>query len=328
VEWEGGVSLRVARQGIDTAVQLAGRFDTILWPGGDRLVLRGPEGVAYVNETTGAVERTFGVPVGWSTKWVWTRLELPSNGSGGQFLLEPHLLAFGPQGGSGILFRDTGGPAPIAEVFDLPAGFARTTVAADTPAALHNGSTFAGLSANGTFVRASIDLGTSPPQSAPAPSATVLVVRESAQSVFGQLTSLPVAVTIGIFALMAGAFGPAALAGLTDVAQEDKRGTTMGLYSVVISSSMIVGPVVTGFLVDNYGGFGVMVFLASSAAAMALFMGLRAWDVRRAGGEHALREKTKALQESAAAEPAVPGGNDEPAPGGQAPDGEAPDERA
>jgi len=101
------------------------------------------------------------------------------------------------------------------------------------------------------------------------------------------------------------AFGPAALAGLTDVSQSDKRGTTMGLYSVVISSSMIVGPIVTGFLVDNYGGFGVMMFLVSSAAAMGLFMVLRTLDVRKQGGEEHILEEQREKHAAAEKDPAM-----------------------
>ena len=144
--------------------------------------------------------------------------------------------------------------------------------------------------------------------------ASVMVKRETAQATFAKLTSPELVAPLIIFALMAGAFGPAALAGLTDVSQSDKRGTTMGLYSVVISSSMIVGPIVTGFLVDNYGGFGVMMFLVSSAAAMGLFMALRALDVKRQGGEEHMLEKAREQQaEAAAVKPDAAGGTPDPA---------------
>ncbi len=227
---------------------------------------------------------------------------------------ETHLIAYGPEGGGAVFFREANGSAPTPEIVDLPRGFAFATVAHDLPLILDNKLTFTGLSRNGSFESATIDLDPSPPSVSRDSIATVLVTRESAQSVFGELTSLPVMVALGVFALMAGAFGPAALAGLTDVAQEDKRGTTMGLYSVVISSSMIVGPITTGYLVDNYGGFGVMVFLASSATAMAIFMAMRALDVRRAGGERALHAKATGRRETSEGEEEPPGASDGPPP--------------
>ncbi len=287
--------LRLVNASADRTFVLHGPYDTILWPGGDHLVVRGPTSVAFLNGTTGAVEWSFGVPAGWHTQWVSTIRWQPVTNMSEVGVWSTHLLAYGPNGAGGVLYRGAANGTPTAELFNLPRGFAVAAVAAGGLGATQNQTTFVGLSENGTFTSAVIDYGVSPPTVISQESSTVLVVRESAQSVFSELTSIPVAATIGVFALMAGAFGPAALAGLTDVAQEDKRGTTMGLYSVVISTSMIVGPVVTGYLVDHYGGFGVMVFLASSAGAMALFMALRAWDVRRAGGEKALRKKAEAL---------------------------------
>jgi hypothetical protein len=293
VKSDAGSRLHIVRAGFSSSFALDGAANSILWPGGEHLVVRGPDLVTFLNETSGHVRWSFGVPDGWSTGWAWTHDAgvAPPLGS------HLHLLAYGPKGSGAVLFRGAGERAPTAEAFAIPGGFRVTTTVNELGAPGTNGTTFAGLGDNGSFLRVFVDLGSTPPSTAVGSSGEVLVVRESAQSVFGQLTSIPVAVTIGIFALMAGAFGPAALAGLTDVAQEDKRGTTMGLYSVVISSSMIVGPVATGYLVDNYGGFGVMVFLASSAAAMGVFMALRAFDVRRAGGERALRAKAKALKE-------------------------------
>jgi MFS family permease len=49
------------------------------------------------------------------------------------------------------------------------------------------------------------------------------------------------------------AFAPAALASLGDLAPEKGRGTTMGVYSVVISLGTIVGPLLGGYLLDHYG---------------------------------------------------------------------------
>jgi DHA1 family multidrug resistance protein-like MFS transporter len=188
------------------------------------------------------------------------------------------VVAYPPSGGGAMVFERPAGPSTFA-LIDLPGNLAASRWQAwgGTPL-------FLGYAANGTLSTTALAR-TGVSWSETAQSHQVLVKRETAQSTFGKLTSPALLVPLGVFALMAGAFGPAALAGLTDVSQSDKRGTTMGLYSVVISSSMIVGPITTGFLVDNYGGFGVMIFLASSAAAMAILMAVRALDVRRQGGE-------------------------------------------
>jgi MFS family permease len=56
-----------------------------------------------------------------------------------------------------------------------------------------------------------------------------------------------------IFAIGSFAFAPAALASLGDIAPERGRGTTMGIYSVVISLGTIIGPLLGGYLLDHYG---------------------------------------------------------------------------
>lgn len=198
------------------------------------------------------------------------------------------VIAYAPAGGTALTYtRDSGGI--YRGLLALPGNL---SAARFDPMSLTS-TAFAAYASNGTMLVAQVE----PLQSGwlytPLKSFSVLVKRETAQATFGKLTSPQLVVPLVIFGLMAGAFGPAALAGLTDVSQADKRGTTMGLYSVVISSSMIVGPIVTGFLVDNYGGFGVMIFLVSSAAAMALFMAIRTFDVRRQGGEEHMLEKQR-----------------------------------
>jgi len=56
-----------------------------------------------------------------------------------------------------------------------------------------------------------------------------------------------------IFGVGSFAFAPAALASLGDIAPEQARGTTMGVYSVVISLGTIIGPLLGGFLLDRFG---------------------------------------------------------------------------
>ena len=67
---------------------------------------------------------------------------------------------------------------------------------------------------------------------------------------FGLMYALPFLV---IFGLGSFAFAPAALASLGDLAPERGRGTTMGVYSVVISLGTIIGPLLGGYLLDKYG---------------------------------------------------------------------------
>ena len=56
-----------------------------------------------------------------------------------------------------------------------------------------------------------------------------------------------------IFGVGSFAFAPAALASLGDIAPKHARGTTMGIYSVVISLGTIIGPLLGGYLLDRYG---------------------------------------------------------------------------
>jgi MFS family permease len=85
---------------------------------------------------------------------------------------------------------------------------------------------------------------------------------------------------IAAFALMAGAFAPSALAYLVDVAATRKRGMTMGVYSFVISLAMAVGPVVSGAVIDRWGGEGILVFLFTCGGAMLLLVLFRWRDER------------------------------------------------
>lgn len=263
----------------------------------------GPDAIALIDPSTARVAELLPMTPGWSA--VWAAAPEPQG----------MIVAYGPAGGFAVLFRNIAGSFESEAIF-LPSGFSSVAwdwSGLDPPGAPASPSItralyFGGYAPNGTLARVTIMVTTAFPLGPGRPtsevsigstiSTVVMVKRETAQSTFGQLTSPAIAIPLGIFALMAGAFGPAALAGLTDVSDKDKRGTTMGLYSVVISTSMIVGPVVTGFLVDNYGGFGVMMFLVLSAAAMGILMTLRAWDVRQSGGDQgitstALREKRK-----------------------------------
>jgi MFS family permease len=68
-----------------------------------------------------------------------------------------------------------------------------------------------------------------------------------------RLELIYVAPFLVVFGIGSFAFAPAALASLGDLAPERGRGTTMGIYSVVISLGTIIGPLLGGYLLDRYG---------------------------------------------------------------------------
>ena len=69
----------------------------------------------------------------------------------------------------------------------------------------------------------------------------------------GNFDLLYVAPFLAIFGVGSFAFAPAALATLGDFAPERGRGTTMGMYSVVMSLGTIIGPLLGGYLLDRHG---------------------------------------------------------------------------
>lgn len=81
-------------------------------------------------------------------------------------------------------------------------------------------------------------------------------------------------------AFLAGAFAPSALAALVDVSAQRRRGMTMGVYSFAISLAMAVGPIISGALIDTWGGWGYMGFLTGCGVLVLLFVVLRWYDIR------------------------------------------------
>src|SRR5208282_3966978 len=78
-----------------------------------------------------------------------------------------------------------------------------------------------------------------------------------------------------IFGIGSLAFAPAALASLGDLAPERGRGTTMGIYSVVISLGTIIGPLLGGYLLDRYGisslfYAGLVILIAAMSVATVI----------------------------------------------------------
>jgi MFS family permease len=80
-----------------------------------------------------------------------------------------------------------------------------------------------------------------------------------------------------VFGIGSFAFPPAALASLGDLAPERSRGTTMGVYSVVISLGTIIGPLLGGYLLDRYGitslFYGGLVILIGALGLAILIAG-------------------------------------------------------
>jgi MFS family permease len=85
---------------------------------------------------------------------------------------------------------------------------------------------------------------------------------------------------LGVFGVMALAFGPSALSSLADEAQEKTRGVTMAVYSIVISAGMFVGVPAVAAIFDRYGGPGVLFFMIGCAIAMLCLMIARYIEVK------------------------------------------------
>ncbi len=85
---------------------------------------------------------------------------------------------------------------------------------------------------------------------------------------------------LGLAAVMAGAFAPAALASLADESASKARGMTMAVYIVMLSLGQVVGPPVTGYLMDNYGGIGFMFFLVGAGIFLGIIMVFKWLDKR------------------------------------------------
>ena len=90
-----------------------------------------------------------------------------------------------------------------------------------------------------------------------------------------RLDLLYVAPFLAVFGVGSFAFAPAALASLGDLAPERGRGTTMGIYSVVISLGTIIGPLLGGYLLDRYGlsslfYAGLMILIAAITFAIII----------------------------------------------------------
>lgn len=92
--------------------------------------------------------------------------------------------------------------------------------------------------------------------------------------------NVPALALVAVGAAAALAYGPAALAALGDLSAELSRGTTMAVYSLVISLGMLVGLLASTQLFAAWGNPGLVVFFGSVAAGLLLLTVLRTLDLR------------------------------------------------
>jgi MFS family permease len=100
---------------------------------------------------------------------------------------------------------------------------------------------------------------------------------------------------IGLAVLFALAYGPAALAALADLSRTLTRGTTMAVYSLVISLGMIIGLVASTALFSRLGSLGLDLFFGAVAAALVTLTALRWNDLRTGRGQAVVAETDEPL---------------------------------
>jgi MFS family permease len=92
--------------------------------------------------------------------------------------------------------------------------------------------------------------------------------------------TIPLGVGLGVSALAALAYGPAALASLADLSRLLSRATTMAIYSLTISLGMILGLVGATQLQARLGNTGLDLFFGSIAVALVVLTALKYLDAR------------------------------------------------
>lgn len=92
---------------------------------------------------------------------------------------------------------------------------------------------------------------------------------------------LPLVAGIGISAVAALAYGPAALAALADLSTEFGRATTMAIYSMTISLGMLLGLLASSGMYALLGKLGLYLFFGSVAVALVALTVARYRELRR-----------------------------------------------
>jgi len=81
----------------------------------------------------------------------------------------------------------------------------------------------------------------------------------------------PVLPLIGLVSFVAGAFPPAILAYLSDISKEETRGTTFGVYSMILGTGLIVGPLSGALVIPVYGTIGFIILVCIYVVLGATF---------------------------------------------------------
>jgi MFS family permease len=87
---------------------------------------------------------------------------------------------------------------------------------------------------------------------------------------------------VGVSALAALAYGPAALAALTDVSRSVSRATSMSVYTLSISLGMLGGLLLSTSLYSRYGAAGLDAYFGLIAVALVILTAMRYRDSARA----------------------------------------------
>jgi hypothetical protein len=86
----------------------------------------------------------------------------------------------------------------------------------------------------------------------------------------GTPLQIPTVVALGVSAVVALAYGPAALAALADLSHQMSRATTMAIYSLTISLGMVIGIAGSAELYAHFADDGLYAFFGSVGAALVL----------------------------------------------------------
>jgi len=114
----------------------------------------------------------------------------------------------------------------------------------------------------------------------------------------GEVLAKPHLIAImAAFGLMAGAFAPAALAGLADESHTKQRGVTMSIYIVMIGLGQVVGPPVTGWLMDQYGSKGFLGFFMVCGVLLGVIMLAKWLDQRYSDKNRSVVQFPSGLEE-------------------------------
>nr|MDO8100644.1 MFS transporter [Candidatus Njordarchaeota archaeon] len=81
----------------------------------------------------------------------------------------------------------------------------------------------------------------------------------------------PILPLVGLVSFGAGAFPPAILAYLSDISKHETRGTTFGVYSMILGTGMIVGPLSGSLVIPTYGAIGFVLLVCLYVVLGALF---------------------------------------------------------